>query len=449
MRINLVRPKTDDEYASVKQVYSSFPPSAGLSCLGSVLQNSAEVMIYDENLVNVEYNAEIIGIQDWVTTHRGALRLAREAKQSNPNCVVVLGGTNASHLAERILKNHSYVDYVVVGHGEGAINDLARGEAVESVPNLCYRTKDNKIRKNLERVIRSPIFDLEQVVEWECDDQTPFPINGIRGCIKAAKQGICEYCSLQNERVAVMKPDDFWKQVWLLKENYDLLYFFETGDEFIVGKYPEQLLTTRQKDLSDVSFRIYSYPETLMQEGAIDTLAKLNVRELYMGIETINEQILQRAGRHYDSKVIYTIFEKLSRVGIKAMVPFMFGLPGETNETAQRNFDFSQQLLEKYSSTMKMMQYSLVVPIVGSRYFSISCCDRSIVTAYNQKGRDLLKDDDFDYSLLTELFIQSHCEADINFLRMLIENGKCAVREAGILTSTFIGIEDKAASIKE
>ncbi|MEW5896999.1 MAG: radical SAM protein [Nanoarchaeota archaeon] len=447
MRVNLIRPRTDDQYSSVKQVYSSFPPPVGPSCLGAVLRDMAEVQINDENLSDVDFDADIIGIQSWVTTHNGALRLADQAKQSNPCGIVVLGGTNASHLAERILHNHPYIDYVVVGHGEETIMGLVNGRTIEKIPNLCYR-KNRKVVRNQEKFSRSPLFDLEQVVQWECDDQTPFPISGIRGCIKAAKQGICEYCSLQNERVMVMKPDNFWKQVRVLKEKYSLDYFFETGDEFIVGKYPEQLLATRPADLSDVTLRIYSYPETLAQEGAIDTLARLNVRELYMGIETINEPILRKAGRNYNTDVIDDIFQNLSRCGIKAMVPFMFGLPGESNDSAQRNFDFSQQLLERYNHTLKMVQYSLVVPIVGSNYFTLCCNNGGIIADYNGNGKNLLRDDDFDYSLLTELFIKECSSANINFLRGLIERGKRAVVDSGILTSTFIGIEDKAASIE-
>ena len=441
MNISLIRPKIDDRYASVKQVYTSFPPSAGLSCLATVVREIANVQIYDENLIPADFNADIIGIQDWVTTHNRALQLADQAKRHNPSSLIVLGGTNASHLADRILQNHLYVDYVVMGPGEEAIIGLAEGQVKERIANLCYR-KNGHIVKNRQKIVPSPIFNLEQVIQWECDDQTPFPISGIRGCIKAAKQGICEYCSLQNERVVVMKPHAFWNQVRLLKENYGLRYFFETGDEFIVGRYPEQLLAVRPKDLSEVSLRIYSYPETLAQQGVIKTLARLNVKELYMGVETINETILKKAGRHYNANVINRIFEELSEHGIMAMVPFMFGLPGETNESAQHNFNFSQQLLEDFPTTLKMMQYSLVVPIVGSSYFSLACTNNNILKQYNQQNRNLLLDDDFNYSLLTEFFIQEYCAADISFLKELVEKGKRAAKKEGILTSTFIGIED-------
>ncbi len=442
MRVNLIRPKTDDVYSGLKQVYSSFPPSAGLCCLGSAIKDKSDVVISDGNLNRPQFNADIVGIQDWVTTHTEALRLARQAKEQNPRSIVVLGGINASHLANRILQNHGYVDYVVHGHGEEALLGLVLGDQLATIPNLCYR-KDGVVKKNPGKVIRSRLFNLEQVVSWECDKETPFPIAGIRGCIKAATQGICRYCSLENESVGVMSPVDFWKQVRILKEKYGITYFFETGDEFNVGTYPQRLLHARPNDLSDVSFRIYSYPETLSQPGVIETLADLKVRELYMGVETINGDILRSAGRKYDAGVIEDIFEKFSQNGLRVMVPFMFGLPGETNQTAQDNFDFSQRLLEKFPYVIKMMQYSLVVPIAGSSYFALASTNKNVRDAYSRDGRSLDRDDTFDYGLLTELFIQSFSKSDIDFLRKLIERGKKRVQELGFKTSTFIGVEDR------
>lgn len=439
MRVNLIRPKTDEEYASLKQVYSSFPPSVGLCCIGSVIKRECEVKIYDGNLSVPFFDAEIIGIQDWVTSHKGALKLAKEAKKQNPDCLVVLGGVNASHLAERILCNHKYVDYVVHGSGEEALLGLVKKHPPKDIPNLCYR-ENGFVKINQGEILRSPLFDLEQVVQWECDAETPFPIAGIRGCIKAARKGICGYCSLENEKVGIMHPKDFWQQIRILKEKYGITYFFETGDEFVVGKYPQILFESRPEDLSDISFRIYSYPETLAQAGIIEILAELNVQEVYIGIETINKKMLNAAGRDYNQKGISKIFKRFSRRGIKAMTPFMFGLPGETNETAQQNFDFSQSLLERYPEVIKMMQYSLVVPIAGSRYFTIANANSNINRSYNLDKRNLGADTDFDYNLLTELFIKEYSRANVDFLRRLVEEGKQAVSSKKILTSTFIGI---------
>jgi len=438
MKVSLIRPQTSKDFISVKPIYDSSPPPLGLVCIASYIKEEADVRVYDANLVDPDLDADIVGIQDWVTTHEEALKLAKE---QNPNSIVVLGGVNASHLAERILTNHKEVDYVIQGHGEEAFSKLISGEAVSDIPNLCYREGDI-VKKNKRRMLKSPLFNLEQVVEWESDSQTPFPIAGIRGCIKAAREGVCEYCSLDNQKVAIVNPNEYWQQIRILKEMYGISFFFKTGDEFVVGKYPNRLLEARPKDLEDVSFRIYTYPDSLLKEGIIETLSALNVREAYMGIETINESILEKSGRTYNSQAIEQIFKQLQGRGIKVMLPFMFGLPGETNETAQVNFDFSQRLLERYPDLIEMMQYSLVVPIVGSSYFDKASLDCEIRDSYNKEGKNIDKDDSFDYNLLTDLFIERFSEVDIDFLKKLIESGKSIVKDLGVLTSTFIGIED-------
>jgi len=439
MKVHLIRPKTDELYAPVKQVYSSFPPPVGLSCIGSEIRDCAEVSIYDGNIIEPTLEADIIGLQDWVTTHKEALALAKRAKQQNPNCITVLGGINASHLAPRILMNHSFVDYVVSGHGEPAMAGLVEGRLLDEIPNLNYR-EGGLVKRTKQKLVKSPFFDLEQVVEWECDEETPFPISAIRGCIKSAREGICKYCSLFNERVNIISPEDFWTQIRILKDRYSLTYFFETGDEFNVGTYPQRLLDARPEDLRDIRLRIYAYPEILAQKGVIDTLARLQVRELYMGVETVNQGLLTNAGRQYNANAVEGILEQMNAVGIRAMMPFMFGLPGETNDTAQENFDFSQRLLERYPETIKMMQYSLVVPIIGSEYFVMASTAKKVREAYEQDGKSLSRDDDFDYQKLTELFIETFTEADIEFLKGLVIRGKKITKEKGYLTSTFIGV---------
>ena len=159
-----------------------------------------------------------------------------------------------------------------------------------------------------------------------------------------------------------------------------------------------------------------------------------------MGIETVNQGLLTNAGRQYNAGAVEGILEQMSLVGIRAMMPFMFGLPGETNDTAQENFDFSQRLLERYPETIKMMQYSLVVPIIGSEYFVMASTAKKVREAYEQNGKSLSRDDDFDYQKLTEFFIETFTEADTEFLKSLVIRGKKIAKEKGYLTSTFIGV---------
>ncbi|MBS3144992.1 hypothetical protein J4208_05405, partial [Candidatus Woesearchaeota archaeon] len=90
--------------------------------------------------------------------------------------------------------------------------------------------------------------------------------------------------------------------------------------------------------------------------------------------------------------------------------------------------------------TIKMMQYSLVVPIIGSEYFVMASTAKKVREAYEQNGKSLSRDDDFDYQKLTEFFIETFTEADTEFLKSLVIRGKKIAKEKGYLTSTFIGV---------
>jgi radical SAM superfamily enzyme YgiQ (UPF0313 family) len=121
-------------------------PPLGLLCLFDALAaEGVSVALIDYNLYSITgaledadhfyVNAarDILGHQpDFVCfTSMGinshvALGLARELKKASPHIVTVFGGPHFSALAERLLKDFWFVDAVVIGEGESAVQQLVR-----------------------------------------------------------------------------------------------------------------------------------------------------------------------------------------------------------------------------------------------------------------------------------------------------------------------------------
>ena len=89
---------------------------------------------------------------------QGALSLASRIKKSHPDSLVILGGFTSTFFAREIIKDHQYVDAVIMGEAEEALLEFAgtvdSSKSFLEVPNLCFRNngtvKVNPLAKPVE-----------------------------------------------------------------------------------------------------------------------------------------------------------------------------------------------------------------------------------------------------------------------------------------------------------
>lgn len=398
MKIQLIHPPADKNYGSPEAQWLKSAP-IGLELIAQAIGKEHEVEIIDGSnlkLKNILKNVsgDYVGVSDWYSKHENALRILKEAKRKG--AITLIGGPNATHLAERILSQHPFIDYAIVGDGEEATKRLIAGESRDTIPNLVYR-QSNAIRKNpIENVTLDRIFNLEHISNPNYCKENPFPISSIRGCIKAELDKRCSFCSM-NHRLKLMNVENVWRQIDLLNSKYGFDYFFETGDSFIVGKYPEMLLEKRPKHLEDIKFRIYTSPNQITPE-TIAILKKLNVREIFLGVESADQNILNSAGKKYSLEQINSAIDLISSNRIELQVPFIYGLPGESAKTMQKTYAYAIELMNKYPQTKLLV--STPIPLIGSELFEDLRKNKQVRKRYSG---DLDKDDSFNYESLIKL----------------------------------------------
>jgi radical SAM superfamily enzyme YgiQ (UPF0313 family) len=266
-------------------------PAIGLAILAARLREH-EVKIYDLNhQPTLDLNADVVGVTDLYANHANAIDIMRAAKEES--ATTVIGGPNVSFLAERILRNNPFVDYAIVADGEDALPALLAGNKPENIPNLVFRDGERIVRNPRQRVRMDTLFDLDDVVGLDIDPGKLYTINAIRGCAKAEKEGRCSFCSL-DLALNVMDPALVWEQIGILNSKYGLTRFFEAGDTFMVGKFPEKLLAARPSRLENTSFRVYASADEITPESS-KLLAALHVEEILSAsrvttIEFLNKQ---------------------------------------------------------------------------------------------------------------------------------------------------------------
>ena len=437
MKIQLIHPPADKNYHCPEARWLRSAP-IGLELIASALSSDVEVEIIDGSNLSIDeildkIDGDYVGVSDWYSKHDSALKILERAKEKG--AITIIGGSNATHLSDRILRNHSFVDYAIVGDGEEAFSRLIDEDAVDEISNLVYRQGNRIVRNPTMNVRLNRLFNLEHMINPDYDRNNPFPLSSIRGCIKAEKDERCSFCSIDH-RLKIMNANHVWEQIGLLKSQYEFDYFFETGDSFIVGKYPELLLDRRPEHLKNVKFRIYASPDQI-NEQVIETLKKLNVQEIFLGVESVDETILRQAGKKYSRAQIDLALELIHQAGIQVQVPFIYGLPGETIETMEKSYQYAKSILETQPHTKLLV--SAPIPLVGSRLFENLREDSRVKREY---AGDLDKDDAFDYEQLIRL--QTKYSSSVKYEEMMqyVAKTRALARDGNVAGLGFLTINN-------
>lgn len=402
--LRLIRPPLDSWY-SVKQLENLISIPAGLNLLAKKTKHLVDTSVYDGMYLPLQNSldhavGDYVGVTVLYSMHENALTILKEAKKNG--ATTIIGGYHVNPLAKRILANNNYIDYAIVEDGEAALPKLLAGEKPELIPGLVYR-KGNHIESNTPQAVRlDTIFDLEELINFDNFNKDHyFPISSIRGCVKAAKSERCTFCSITN-KLRLMNPTLVWEQVRTIKEHYGVTRFWETGDLFTVGNFPQRLLMARPKELSDVSFKIYVSPNYVTKELA-ETLAQLNITEIFLGIETIDDAILAAAKKEFREADIRQAVQLLKAYPFEIHLPFLYGLPGETTESAQRTYQFAQEAVN--TLTTSKIVCSIPLPLAGTELFTNL---RTNPKVRKQYAGDLDKDDHFDWQALLKLQLEHY-----------------------------------------
>ena len=397
-------------------------PPFGILSLASYINRefpNMELDVIDGRLISEEkllckIDSDIIGFSIWFSNYRNTLDIIKKIKLIKPNIKVVLGGPHASFLANRIMNNRPFIDYIIPRDGEIPLKRLLSDQRPDKIPGLYYR-KNSKVcffetEANSINLDEIPIPNLKLLYpeyNWHSSPNShamaAFPIAGIRGCLRKNR---CEYCSIHFSGYRTMTPTRYWEQINCLHEKYGINFFFETGDIFS-PKYLSDLSSIDNHH--NISMRIYSYPG-LLKEKHLVLLKNIGVNNIFMGIESVlvwRNKYRRKYKSDYSIQSVIDEINMLGSAGINVIPSFILGMPGEDDDTLRGNTDLISKLSKL--DNVKEITVSLALPLPGSQYFDLCISNNEIVQKYAKlDNSSILSNDDINIYLLSELFIDSY-----------------------------------------
>ena len=312
-------------------------PPLGLITVAALLPSEWELRLADLNtrsLTEEDWQwADLILISAMYIQRAGLLALVREAKLRGKT--VVAGGPHPTSLPEAVLE--AGCDFVVRGEGENTIPLLL--EAMRHGKTGII--ENNEVKPDLTT---SPIprFDLLRL-----NDYATFTIQTSRGC-----PFDCEFCDVVNlfGRLPRYKTP---KQVIAELETLHRLgargSVFICDDNFIGSKkharaFLQELTPWMRSRGEPFCFLTQASVNLGQDPEMIDLMTAANLREVFIGIESPDENVLQTSHKYHNIKnpLLESLYT-LKKNGMEVIGSFIIGLDGETKGAGERICAFIEQ----------------------------------------------------------------------------------------------------------
>ncbi len=382
MRILLLQPNYD--------VHVVHPP-LGLGYLASYLEKGSHIVsIFDGTLKNADledylleisrFSPDLVGISVLSRGHHKVKTMVKTIKKRFKNLPVVIGGTQVTAAPKEVLADLG-ADFAVVGEGEITLFELVgaleKNEKLTQVDGLAFwrgksiiLTKPRELIKDLDS-LPFPAWHLMPPAEYriapilEPVKASPVgPIFTSRGCPYD-----CSFCASNatwQRKLRFRSLRNIIEEIKMLKEEYGIKEIHISDDNFTADtKRAEKICDALIKEKINLPWQCPS--GVRIDRLPLPLLTKMKKSGCYavgLGIESGNQEILKRANKKLDLKVIPGVLKDLRRIGIESYGFFILGLPGETRETLRETVDFALK------NQFDRVWFNLFTPYPGSAAFA-------------------------------------------------------------------------------
>ncbi|HON80568.1 MAG TPA: radical SAM protein [Spirochaetota bacterium] len=354
---------------------SPTPPFGLMSLAAYLIEKGIEVRIADFIITRFsedkaraiidDFNPDVIGATGVTMNIKKAFSILQFFKELKPEAVFVMGGPHVTFDADTVLRENSFLDYIVRGEGEVTCTELLRAiqnnTSPEGILGISYRNGNeiihNDRRPFIEDINTLP-FPARHLVSLTKYRALRFPINMVtsRGCPHQ-----CIFCL--GSKMVGRKVRYF--DTMRIVDEFEMLSKMGFSQINIV----DDLFTSNKK-------RCIEFCDEIMRRGIqhkwtafarVDTVSlellqamqKAGCTTLCFGIESGNQEILDTVKKRITIEKCIRAVDLCRKAGIIPMTSYILGLPGETRKTVQMTMDFAKKLSPHYG-------YHILAPFPGT-----------------------------------------------------------------------------------
>lgn len=316
----------------------------------------------------------------------GAVKTSTFLKSKNLDCLISFIGSYPQALPKKCLEEEESIDFIFTNEGVYALwtvlsNPVIDMDSIATCNGVAWRDGPSVVINNPEAIVpqnrmdldlpgyawdllpydEKP-FDLYRAPMWhaEYDEENRSPYAALQtslGC-----QFKCSFCMINilnrsdGDEVGVASNYSgmrFWSPEFIIKEFDKLVELGVktikiTDEMFLLNKkyyLPLCNLLASRDYAEDLIMWSYSRIDTVRDPKTLNLLKRAGIRWLALGIESADRKVrLEVSKGKFEDVDIAEVVDQVHEAGINVMANYIFGLPGDTQESMRATLDLSKDL---------------------------------------------------------------------------------------------------------
>lgn len=373
MRVYLLNPTLKDRTKFIREgrcmqkasSWAAVWPPLTLALLGTIAEKWGSVRLLDGDVESLSMDELLADVRafapDLVVVNTGFpsidsdMVIAKRIKEAFPETLMLAFGVYFTMLEKQAFQNYPFLDFCIAGEPEATFAELLQTLSERKLPlnqirGLMYR-EGNDLRQNpprpwVEDLDSLPVPDRgllkNERYRLPHNNKIFTLINTARGCPYP-----CTYCIVNTyygRKVRRRSLPGILEEIRVCREKFGIEEFLFWEEVFSLDKdFVHELCQA----LIDESWNIRWAATTRVTAVDGETLALMRRAGCYLiglGVESGNQAILDAARKKQTLEDTRRAVNLAKRAKIQTMGHFIFGLPGETEETAEQTIRFMLDL---------------------------------------------------------------------------------------------------------
>ena len=318
------------------------------------------------------------------------LLTAKVLKEKMKNVFVVLVGSHPTFFHQDVIRENPQLDAICRGEFDLTVRDLAtalsNGDNLKRVKGITYKDENgihvNEDRPLIENLDKLP-FPARHIVKSDYYRQGTFV--GKHSTTMVTSRGCpyrCIFClwprTLYGRKLRPRSPENVVDEIeQVVKDHHvDEIYF---DDDSMALDRDRILGICRLIEKRNIKVKwIPQCRVDSMDEGVVQAMKRAGCHYIRFGIESGSQKMLKIMKKGISLAQIERAFNLCRKAGIKTQAFFLFGIPGETQETIKETIEFAKDL--KADSA----QFAVVIPHPGTELYEV--CKKNGWLRYSSWG---------------------------------------------------------------
>lgn len=178
---------------------------------------------------------------------------------------------------------------------------------------------------------------------WDCGFCTIAPYQGKRNYRRREPEKVCDEID-----------------ALIAKYNPDEIYF----DDDTITINPKHALSLFETYARRISLPLSCMGNAVIEPKVIEVMAAAGCRAIKMGVESGDADVLARIPKAQDPEQVRRTVRQCQEAGIQVHANFLFGLAGETRESALHTIDYALSL------GAHTLQFAIATPYPGTKFYT-------------------------------------------------------------------------------